>query len=56
MSQATAAGARMCQGTFFFTRVARSYQRIRKKLPVADSVGLLQQIEKNKGCDNDGKD
>jgi hypothetical protein len=43
MSQATAAGARMCQGTFFFTRVARKsaffvvmkLSGIRKKLPMA---------------------
>jgi len=41
MSQATAAGARMCQGTFFVMRVARNSQSmflvvvssIRKKLP-----------------------
>ena len=31
MSQATAAGARMCQGTFFFTRVSRSYASCEKK-------------------------
>jgi len=31
MSQATAAGARMCQGTFFFTHVSRSYASSGKK-------------------------
>jgi len=50
MSQATAAGARMCQGTFFVTQVARKSLAEKKEPSLLEQTSFL--LDFGEHCDN----
>jgi len=50
MSQATAAGARMCQGTFFVTQVARKSLAEKKEPGLFERTSFL--LDFGERCDN----
>jgi len=50
MSQATAAGARMCQGTFFVTRVAHQSLTEKKEPSLLERTSFL--LDFGEHCDN----